>query len=39
MEKTIRRYIVTIHSILGKVFPLVGWTRTCSHVLYELDVD
>jgi len=27
MEKTIRRYIVPIHSILGKIFPLVGWTR------------
>jgi len=27
MEKTIRRYIVPIHSILGKLFPLVGWTR------------
>jgi hypothetical protein len=30
MEKTIRRYIVPIHSILGKAFPLVGWTRTYS---------
>lgn len=27
MEKTVRRYIVPIHSILGKAFPLVGWTR------------
>jgi len=34
MEKTIRRYIVPIHSILGKIFPLIGWTRTSSHLLY-----
>jgi hypothetical protein len=27
MEKTVRRYIVPIHSVLGKAFPLVGWTR------------
>jgi hypothetical protein len=32
MEKTVRRYMVPIHSVLGKAFPLVGWTReSCSN--------
>jgi hypothetical protein len=34
MEKTIRRYIVPIHSILGKIFPLIGWTRTYPQSLW-----
>lgn len=27
MEKTVRRYVVPMHSVLGKLFPIVGWTR------------
>lgn len=37
MEKTIRRYIVPIHSILGKVFPLIGWTRASPSVRGSFD--
>jgi hypothetical protein len=39
MEKTIRRYIVPVHSILGKIFPLIGWTRTYPLLRIALDVD
>jgi hypothetical protein len=39
MEKTIRRYIVPIHSILGKIFPLIGWTRMYPYKLcFNVDV-
>jgi len=28
MEKTVRPWIVRVHGILGKFFPVIGWTRT-----------
>ncbi|ORY28304.1 putative membrane protein [Naematelia encephala] len=27
LEKTVRRFVVPIHSTLGKVFPILGWTQ------------
>ncbi|ORX33754.1 hypothetical protein BD324DRAFT_638450 [Kockovaella imperatae] len=27
MEKTVRRYVVPVHGVLGKSFPVLGWTQ------------
>lgn len=35
MEKTVRRAIVPIHSVIGKAFPLLGWTRTSRSVSFS----
>lgn len=28
MEKTVRPYVVKVHGFFGKLFPVLGWTRT-----------
>lgn len=30
LEKTVRPWVVRVHGILGKFFPVIGWTRECS---------
>ena len=34
MEKTVRRFVVPVHSVIGKAFPLLGWTREFSTTPY-----
>jgi hypothetical protein len=30
MEQTVRKVIKPIHSVIGKAFPVLGWTRMFS---------
>ena len=34
LETTVRRWIVPIHSVIGKIFPVLGWTRTSRRLPY-----
>lgn len=31
-EKTLRPWLVFVHGVLGKTFPLVGWVQMVSRV-------